>query len=277
MHYYPKYPGDYLRDTAHLTLAEHGAYSLLLDYYYSREQPFPRERRQIYRILRAETPAEREAVDTVLDEFWFETADGWENHKANEVIEDVGSRREKRRKAAQTRWANAKAADASAMHMHVQTESIQNQSQSQSQKPETERARDVDPFAASFDPSLKQFEEDLKKIYPWRAKQSSGKQGWRHAMHQVHARLQEQFTREDIVAAVGRYQAYCAATGKLNTDFVMSAQRFMQDPENLQIPWETPAEPPRRHQTAGDRQLNSLATAREYLQEDEDRREAING
>ena len=41
MEWYEKRPTDYRNDTWHLTLAEHGAYNLLLDHYYSSEAPLP--------------------------------------------------------------------------------------------------------------------------------------------------------------------------------------------------------------------------------------------
>ena len=41
MDWYERRPTDYKEDTWHLTLAEHGAYNLLLDHYYSTERPLP--------------------------------------------------------------------------------------------------------------------------------------------------------------------------------------------------------------------------------------------
>ena len=198
MNYYSKYPGDYLRDTPHLTLAQHGAYNLLLDYYYSRDgKAFPRDRRVIYRMLRADTPAEREAVDSVLDEFWFETADGWENQKANEVMAQVRVIQEKRRKAAQARWAKEKQAAGEAeadgmqvhMQMHSKRMSNQNQNQNQSQNQIKEEpsscvspsgtgkpSPDVppDPFHAHFDPRFKNFMKELETTYPEHADARTG-------------------------------------------------------------------------------------------------------
>ena len=41
VNYYERHLGDYARDTAHLTMVEHGAYTLLLDRYYATESPIP--------------------------------------------------------------------------------------------------------------------------------------------------------------------------------------------------------------------------------------------
>ncbi|MDD3676048.1 YdaU family protein [Thauera propionica] len=84
MNYYEHHLGDYSRDTAHLTMIEHGAYRILLDRYYSTEQGIPAD--QVYRVTRARTRAEKEAVDTVLKEF-FQLVDGvWINHRAEAEI-----------------------------------------------------------------------------------------------------------------------------------------------------------------------------------------------
>lgn len=84
MNYYERHLGDYHRDAGHLTLAEHGAYTLLLDRYYTTEQPIPAD--QVYRVCRARLPAERAAVDAVLAEFWL-LADGcWRNRRADEEM-----------------------------------------------------------------------------------------------------------------------------------------------------------------------------------------------
>ena len=41
MNYYKRHIGDYLKDTAHLSLLEHGVYARLLDVYYTRETAIP--------------------------------------------------------------------------------------------------------------------------------------------------------------------------------------------------------------------------------------------
>lgn len=77
MNYYERHLGDYARDTAHLTMLEHGAYGLLLDRYYATERGIPAE--QAHRVARARTRDERAAVDAVLAEF-FTLADGILTH-----------------------------------------------------------------------------------------------------------------------------------------------------------------------------------------------------
>lgn len=84
MNYYEHHLGDYAKDTAHLTMLEHGAYRLLLDRYYGTEQGIPAD--QAHRVARARTREEKCAVDAVLAEF-FTLEDGiWMNGRAEEEI-----------------------------------------------------------------------------------------------------------------------------------------------------------------------------------------------
>lgn len=70
MNYYERYCGDYQRDTAHLSLAEHGAYTMLLDTYFSVEKPLPKELPALFRVCRAMTRVEQHAVKAVADQFF---------------------------------------------------------------------------------------------------------------------------------------------------------------------------------------------------------------
>jgi uncharacterized phage protein (TIGR02220 family) len=98
LNYYPHHIGDYLRDTAHLTAAEDGIYRRLLDLYYASEKPLPIDTQWVCRLVRAHTDDEREAVGSVLKQFFEKYEDGWHNKRADEEI-----RKGKRRvKAART-------------------------------------------------------------------------------------------------------------------------------------------------------------------------------
>ena len=86
MNYYIRHLGDYARDTRHLSMLEHGAYSMLLDRYYSTECPIPAG--QVYRFSVARTPEEKAAVDAVLDEFFVLNDDSaWAHSKCDAEIQ----------------------------------------------------------------------------------------------------------------------------------------------------------------------------------------------
>lgn len=70
LNYYERYCGDYQRDTAHLSLAEHGAYTMLLDAYFSMEKPLPKDLPSLYRVCRAMTRLEQQAVKAVVEQFF---------------------------------------------------------------------------------------------------------------------------------------------------------------------------------------------------------------
>ncbi len=80
MHYYPHHVGDYQRDTAHLSLVEHGAYRLLMDHYYVTERPLSGDLATLCRTIRAISKQEREAVATIAKTF-FIVVDGLLVHK----------------------------------------------------------------------------------------------------------------------------------------------------------------------------------------------------
>ena len=88
MNYYERYCGDYQRDTAHLSLAEHGAYTMLLDTYFSVEKPLPSDLPSLYRVCRAMTRLEQQAVKSVVDQFFpVSPADGFRhNQRADREI-----------------------------------------------------------------------------------------------------------------------------------------------------------------------------------------------
>lgn len=87
MNYYPHHIGDYLKDTAHLSMIEDGAYRRLIDLYYLHEKPLPSDKRQVYRLARASATAERKAIDIILDEYFTATPEGFRHTRCDEEIE----------------------------------------------------------------------------------------------------------------------------------------------------------------------------------------------
>ena len=86
MNFYAFNIGDYAGATRHLSWDEDMAYRRLLDAYYSRETPLPLELRQVYRLVGASEPRQREAVDAVLGEFFDRLEDGYHNSRADVEI-----------------------------------------------------------------------------------------------------------------------------------------------------------------------------------------------
>jgi uncharacterized protein YdaU (DUF1376 family) len=84
--FYKRHIGDYAAATRHLSLLEHGVYNLLLDIYYLSEKPLPVDTRAVQRLVNARSKDEREAVDTLLEEFFEKRDDGWHQSRCDEEI-----------------------------------------------------------------------------------------------------------------------------------------------------------------------------------------------
>lgn len=112
--WYPRYPGDYKRDTSHLSLAEHGAYALLMDYYYSKG-PIPvnggstqgsfdtSHDDRVMRICSAFDQSEKRAVADVLDQFFTIKDGNYHNKRADAILEKRGIISETKKKAVAAR------------------------------------------------------------------------------------------------------------------------------------------------------------------------------
>lgn len=122
MNYYERHIGDYAKDAGHLSMLEHGAYTLLLDRYYSTEQPIPVD--QVYRIARARTEEECAAVDTVLREFFKPSEKGWVNGRGDEEIEKARLRIEIARENGKKGGRPKKQAEKNPMGIPEETQSV---------------------------------------------------------------------------------------------------------------------------------------------------------
>ena len=86
MNYFELHLGDYAEATAHLTFVEDAAYGRMLRKYYSTEKPLPADLKQVQRLVGARSKDEREAVETVLNEFFTLQDDGWHNARCDAEI-----------------------------------------------------------------------------------------------------------------------------------------------------------------------------------------------
>lgn len=83
--YYSWFPGDYMRDTSDLSMAEDGAYRRLLDHYYS-EQHLPADKSRLHRVCRASSSEEIAAVDFVVDRYFTVEGDRLVNPRAEREL-----------------------------------------------------------------------------------------------------------------------------------------------------------------------------------------------
>ena len=84
MNYYKRHIGDYLKDTAHLSLLEHGVYARLLDVYYTRETAIPDD--QAARLIGARSKEELSALRAVLGEFFALEDGAWTQQRCEREI-----------------------------------------------------------------------------------------------------------------------------------------------------------------------------------------------
>jgi len=104
MNHYPRHIGDYLRDTGHLSLLEHGVYSRLLDLYYLNNGPLQLTVDDAIRKLCARAQDEREAVERVLREFFSHCNGVWSHKRADKELEKYRSLSEQQRARVSKRW-----------------------------------------------------------------------------------------------------------------------------------------------------------------------------
>jgi uncharacterized protein YdaU (DUF1376 family) len=86
MNYFEHHIGDYAEATAHLTFVEDAAYSRMIRKYYATEKPLPTDVKAVQRLVGARAKEEREAVATVLEEFFVLAEDGWHNARCDAEI-----------------------------------------------------------------------------------------------------------------------------------------------------------------------------------------------
>ena len=119
--WFPLNAGDYLRDTNHLSLEEHGAYFKLICHAWDHDGCIPNDMRRIAQILGIHTNKAK-TLWGFVGPFWYETHGGFRQKRIDAELTKSLEISEKRRKAAESRHhANAPAnAPANAYTIHNQ-------------------------------------------------------------------------------------------------------------------------------------------------------------
>jgi len=160
MNYFEKHVGDWIKDTVSLDMTEDGAYNRLVDQCYQSERPLPADIKEVYRLARANKPAERKAVDYVLAKFFDKGPDGYTQKRVQAEIARYSDKQAKARASADARWNKAKSHsegnanasgshDADGMRTHSEGNALQTPDTS-NQIPNTSR-RDGKPSASPAD------------------------------------------------------------------------------------------------------------------------------
>lgn len=100
----------------HLSLLEHGVYRQLLDLYYLNECEL---NANALRLICARTAEEMQAAESVLNEFFERTENGYKHKRCDAEIERFHSKSKKAKASADARWnAKADSNNANAMRTH---------------------------------------------------------------------------------------------------------------------------------------------------------------
>lgn len=197
----PLYIADYLKDTVHLSAAEHGAYMLLIMRYWQ-DGGLPEDERLIARFSRLQ-PAEWEESRDVLASLF---GPNWSHPRIDEELAKAAAIIDKRRHAAEQMHAKRNAkndAHASANAEHVHCESSDTRVPYLSPSPRQEEQNEAiasssDPVSEMVDvyheamapagcPRVLKLTPSRKASALQRLKDCGGMDGWRHAMAKARA------------------------------------------------------------------------------------------
>ena len=246
MNYYEHHLGDYMRDTAHLSMSEDGALRRLLDAYYVREHALPADLRACFKLARAKTKTDRDAVSYILKEFFQQFDDGFHQRRADAEIQHYQDKRRKAKSSADARWnPSVRNANASEIHSNGNAHAIRTDVKrfsethalqspiSSHQSPDSDQELD----RAAARPAQSDEIETLKAIYPKRL----GSQRWEDARKAINARLRERHSWQQILDGTQRYADFCRHTGKEHTETVLQAATFFGKNKEFMSPYEIPA------------------------------------
>ncbi|WP_186031886.1 YdaU family protein [Burkholderia gladioli] len=242
MNYYERYCGDYQRDTAHLSLMEHGAFTMLLDTYYATEKPLGFDSVSLFRICRAMTPEEQAAVLRVADEFFPVGEDGLRHNKrADGLIVKTRAKLDSKRQNGEKggRPKGAKKANGNRPETEVETET--KTEVETEQKPNANRNESSPTPTPTPVVNLKTLSADAEKRArkksnddtdpefetAWKAfPKREGSNSKQAALGAWRARIREGESGQRLIAAVRAYAAAMTKDGSAGTRYVKQAATF---------------------------------------------------
>lgn len=158
MNYYERHIGDYLKDTSHLSLLEHGVYCRLMDVYYTREAGLPQQ--DVARLVGARSREEKAALESVLREFFTldEGSGCYVQERCEREIARFRDKQAKARRSADARWSAQRAesernanASPNAMRTHSEGNAPRARPQTPDTKPKNKEAAHSDVTIPGLD------------------------------------------------------------------------------------------------------------------------------
>jgi len=174
MYYYQHHIGDYRKDTAHLTLLEHGIYRQLLDLYYTNEQPLSLDHASNMRLVCVRNADESKAYENVIKDFFVKSEDGFHHKRCDDEILKFHGKSEKSRDAAHKRWAN----NANALQTHSERNAREDANQepiTNNHKPITNKEHKAQAPKFDFLKSLLELGVEEKNALAWLQVRKSSK------------------------------------------------------------------------------------------------------
>lgn len=169
MHWFKRNIGDYHKKAGRLTMLQHGAYTLLMDSCYDREQ-FPTMEEAIEWVW-ASTPEEIHAVEFVLGRFFTLEEGVYIQHRISDELVDYQAKAETNKRIAIEREAKRKVIKTIKHEPCTTSERLDNES-SPNQEPITINHKPVTNNKIDFSP-LALSDEELKELKALRSKKKA--------------------------------------------------------------------------------------------------------
>ena len=228
MPWFPMYAEKFQnsRKVKKMTAAQVGSYTLLLCEEWG-GGPLPDNIKELARIGKTTQPK----VTTILEICFTLTAKGWVNKRLEKVRREQRGKKAKAsrdaKKAADARWEKQRAErDADALQAHSDRIS----DRMPIEKRRIEKKREDKKTTTTLDGEF----EDFWKAYPQRSGGNPKDEAltrWRSVVKGGGV------LPADILAGVERYNRYCVATGKINTEYVQQAVTFLGKKKSWTEDW----------------------------------------
>ena len=244
MHYYKRNIGDYHKKAGRLTMLQHGAYCLLLDACYDREQ-FPTKIEAVD-WLWASSKEEIDAVEFVLSKFFTEQEGGrFEQSRVKDGIEEwvaicstnqINGKKGGRPKNSENKPKKTQSVNLETQSVNLETEPKPDRNPNKDKDNYNYKNKDLKEYLPAADPKIKKpdpYENDIKQIFEhWRtviAKNDPGEKINANRKKLITARLKNDSSISELMLAIDG----CAASEWNMINGVNGINHIFKDRSNV--------------------------------------------